>query len=256
MKTLLFCPFMKKIFENVLKFDLCHTSPFVFNSCITYFSFLPRLRNISSLFLNFVSGELPFFSVSSLFFFSSSFHSRFFVSLSCEIFHFVHFIIQKKTFSCFSLSFYSFIFFLSFFNPFFAFILSTLLLPWFFHGLPFFVRLKKTFTSHFLSPLPQFFSISLFPNCLIFVSSFHLLSLFSFSLRFFLSFFPSFFHYCHGIHGQRWLWNMCTDFQATECWCKNVPRDFCWTSTSPSLRIESASFNPAISASWCSFRSA
>ena len=63
LKSLLFfCPFiLKMVFENVLKFDLCHTSPFVFNSCVTYFSFLPRLRNISSLFLNFVSGELPYF---------------------------------------------------------------------------------------------------------------------------------------------------------------------------------------------------
>ena len=81
---LLFVPLLKKmVFENVLKFDLCHTSPFVFNSCVTYFSFLPRLRNISSLFLNFVSGELPSFFCFFVFF-SSSLHSRFFVSLSCE----------------------------------------------------------------------------------------------------------------------------------------------------------------------------
>ena len=39
LKSLLFCPSKKMVFENVLKFDLCHTSPFVFNSCITYFHF-------------------------------------------------------------------------------------------------------------------------------------------------------------------------------------------------------------------------
>ena len=85
---------------------------------------------------------------------------------------------------------------------------------------------KKTLTSHFLSPLSQFFSISLFPNCLFFRIFFSTLSLFSFLSVFFFPFFPSFFHSCHGIHGRGWLWNMCTDFQATECWCKNVPRDF------------------------------
>ena len=84
LKSLLFCPFIKMVFENVLKFDLCHTSPFVFNSCITYFSFLPRLKK----YLLYVF-ELCFWRT-SLFFcffvlnFCSSFHSRFFVSLSCE----------------------------------------------------------------------------------------------------------------------------------------------------------------------------
>ena len=46
LKSLLFCPFIEKmVFENVLKFDLCHTSPSVFNSCVTIFSFLPRFKN-------------------------------------------------------------------------------------------------------------------------------------------------------------------------------------------------------------------
>ena len=67
----------KKVFENVLKFDLCHTSPSVFNSCISFFWTL------------FLVNFLFFFSVSSFF----SFLLRFFVSLSCESSNFVHFVI-------------------------------------------------------------------------------------------------------------------------------------------------------------------
>ena len=223
---------------------------FIFVSPLFHFFYV--CENISSFFFELCFWRTSFFFVflrffSFLLFFILDFLCLYLVNLPfCSL----------RCSSCFSLSFYSFTFFLSFvFHHFFAFILSTLLLAWFFHGLPFLVRLKKTVPSHFLSPLSQFFSISLFPNCLFFVSSFHLYLFFLFS-PFFSLLFSFIFHSCHGILGHRWLWNMCTDFQATECWCKNVPRDFCWTSTSPSLRIESASFNPAISASWCPFRSA
>ena len=58
----------------------------------------------------FLANFLPF-SVSSLFFFSSSFNSRFFVSLSCESSILFTSLFKKKNFSCFSLSFLSFIFF-------------------------------------------------------------------------------------------------------------------------------------------------
>ena len=106
---------------------------------------------------------------------------------------------------------------------------------------------KKNFHLSFSLSSSSIFLFLLVSQMLVFRIFFSPLSLFS--LRFFLSFFPSFFHSCHGIHGHKWLWNMCTDFEATECWCKNVPRDFCWTSTSPSLGIETASFNPAVSTS-------
>ena len=181
------------VFENVLKFDLCHTSPFVFNSCITYFSFLPRLRNISSLFLNFVSGELPFFSVSSLFYFSSSFHSRFFVSLSCESsILFTSLFKKKKPPRVFHSLFILSSFFLNFFSSLFCFHLVDSSFGLIFRWSPFFGPLEKNFP---LSPL--FLSTSLFSHPLFFVSFFRLYFLF------FLSFFPSFFHSCHGIHGHR-----------------------------------------------------
>ena len=201
LKSLLFLSLKKKVSENVLKFDLCHTSPFVFNSCITYFSFLPRLRNISSMFLNLVSGELPSFFCFFVFFFSS-FHPRFFVSPSCEssILLTSVFFLKKKT----PRVLHSLLILSSFFFHFFiTFLLSSCrLLFWLDFSMVslLLVRLKKTFSSHFLSPLCQFFSISLFPNPLFFV--FFTFISFFFSLLFFFPFF-SFFHSCHGIHGHR-----------------------------------------------------
>ena len=117
-----------------------------------------------------------------VFFFSSSFHSRFFVSLSCESSILFTSLFKKKTPRVFhSLFILSSFFFHPFFHHFFAFILSTLFWLDFSMVSLFLVRLKKTFPSQFLSPLCQFFSISLFPNCLFFVSSFHLYLFFLFS---------------------------------------------------------------------------
>ena len=196
LKSLLFCPFInrKNGFQKCFEILFVWHIFFCVNSCITYFSFLPRLRNISPLFLNFVSGELPYFFCFFVFpflFFSFSIFCLYLVNLPfCSLFCSLVF---------FTLFLFFHLFSFIFFHHFFAFILSTLLLAWFFHGLPFLVRLKKTVPFHFLSPLSQFFSTSLFPNCLFFVSSFHPLSLFSFLSVFFFPFFPSFFHSCHGI---------------------------------------------------------
>ena len=150
----------------------------MFNSCITYFSFLPRLRNISSMFLNLVSGELPsffcFFVVFLFFFFS---FSIFRFSLSSEFSILLTFILSSFFFSFF-------------FRHFFAFILSNfsfiVICSWF----PFFCPHQKN--------LPLSFSLSsfsVFLHLLVrqsLVFRIFRLYLFFFSLLFF---FPFFLHF-------------------------------------------------------------
>ena len=163
-----FLSLKKMVFENVLKFDLCHTSPFVFNSCITYFHFFHDWENILFVF------ELCFWRTSFFFLFLRCFS---FLLLFIIDFSFLYLVnlpfcslrySKKKTSSCFSLLY------LSSFHHFFGILLSNLRSAWFFHGLPFLSAWKKNFHLSFFSPLPQFFSFSLFSNCLFFVSSFRL----------------------------------------------------------------------------------
>ena len=134
-------------------------------------------ENISSFFLNFVSGELPFFVLLRFFpfllFFILDFLCLYLVNLPfCSL----------RCSSCFSLSVYSFTFFFHLF--FITFLLSSCrLFFWldFFHGLPFFGPLEKNCPLSFsLSSFSVFLHL-LVPNCLFFVSSFHLYLFFLFS---------------------------------------------------------------------------
>ena len=141
-------------------FELCFTSPFVFNSCITCYSFLSPLKKDH---LKKKSGELPFF-LFLRFFFSSSFSSRLFVSFSLNL-PFCSLGYSKKN----SLS------------------------VCFFHGLLFFCPLKICFFFFFIF-LFLFLNFSITPCSQIPCFSFLLCTFISFLFSFFF-FFPPFLYF-------------------------------------------------------------
>ena len=195
------------IFENVFDIQLCFTFPSYSILVSLIFFLLVRLKEYL-FFLNVFSGDLPFFSVSWLFFFSSFLHSRFFCFFFCESSILITSLFRyKKHLCCVCHSLYFSIFSIILLSSLFCFHLFKssfccfFIFPFSFpSGKYFLVLIFFTVLSNLLSFLfSLFFFISFFPVSCFFACSFHFCLFFFFLsfvspfslLYFFLVFFSS-----------------------------------------------------------------
>ena len=201
-RLIIFCDALKKTldFRKCFWYSIVFHISFVFNSCISYFLLLLRLKEYL-FFERFFGWSSLFFSVSWLFFFSSFIHSRCFVSFFVNLpFWSLRYFVLNNTcvvFVTLCIFHFSFILLSSFFcfHLFKSSFCCFFILPFSFpSGKYFLVPIFFTVLSNVLSFLfSLFFFISFFPISCFFACSFHFCVFF-----FFLSFvspfsFPYFF---------------------------------------------------------------